>query len=186
MTDEQKVREQFEEYVIREHECSPDDLKWDEARNCYAMWVIHFAYQAWKAQAALSHDNATAEEGSVGREAVPARYEYRQRFLRSNDWTEWEECSREMYESVMSNWYANDHVREARVSYTPPPRAAEDAPSITLDRVDADGTEHYFVDGIGDFIPSKHALRYAHSLIQSITSEDREMLDQAIAGKRGG
>jgi len=63
-------REAFEAYVIQDHHCSPDDLKWDESRNCYAMWVMHFAYQAWEAREALSHASATAEECSVDGEAV--------------------------------------------------------------------------------------------------------------------
>lgn len=75
MTDKMKVREAFEAYVTREHECSPDDLKWDESRNCYAMWAMHFAYQAWEERDALAHvSSARGEECSVVGDA--ARYRY--------------------------------------------------------------------------------------------------------------
>lgn len=177
MTNEQKVRKAHSQQLRKVAEFVHNHQDWSLS-NIF-IWIEE-AY----GQAALTHESATAEECPVVGEAVSARYEYRQRFLRSDDWTEWEECSREMYESVTSNWYANDHVREARVICTHPPRASEDAPGITPERVDADGTEHYFVDGIGDLIPSKHAIRYTHSLIQSMDDEDRAMLDQALAAKQ--
>jgi len=47
------------------------------------------------------------------------------------------------------------------------------------DRVDADGTEHYWLDGIGDLIPSRHAFRFVNTLIKSMDENDRALIDNA-------
>ena len=165
MTDEQKVREAFEAWALGEGYNISTYLDM-ELGETYRVDVTQDAWTGW--QAAI----AWMSGGEV--EEIPVAFK------------EQEAAVRHITDEEISEWSKRTKNRH---NYKHPPRAAEDAredPVITLDKIDADGTEHYFVDGIGHLIPARHAIRYTHSLIQSMTAEDRAMIDQAIAGKRGG
>jgi hypothetical protein len=45
-------RKQFEEWAQGIMEFAPDDLTWDEYRNCYRNYVPHMAWKSWQASRA--------------------------------------------------------------------------------------------------------------------------------------
>ena len=44
----EEVRARFEAWLIREHEYAPEDLVWQEKRNCYADYATHLAWNAYR------------------------------------------------------------------------------------------------------------------------------------------
>lgn len=45
-------RKAFEQWALEIMQFTPDDLTWDEARNCYRDYVPHMAWKGWQASKA--------------------------------------------------------------------------------------------------------------------------------------
>ncbi|CZY59089.1 hypothetical protein [Enterobacter hormaechei] len=45
-------RKAFEQWALEVMQFTPDDLTWDEARNCYRDYVPHMAWKGWQASRA--------------------------------------------------------------------------------------------------------------------------------------
>lgn len=45
-------RKAFEQWALEVMQFTPDDLTWDEARNCYRDYVPHMAWKGWHASRA--------------------------------------------------------------------------------------------------------------------------------------
>lgn len=57
--DKLKNRLAFEAYMANVQLVSYEDLEWNEARNCYREWPVHFAWQAWCYAQGLYADSVT-------------------------------------------------------------------------------------------------------------------------------
>lgn len=42
-------RKDFEQWALEVMQFTPDDLRWDESRNCYRDYVPHIAWKGWQA-----------------------------------------------------------------------------------------------------------------------------------------
>lgn len=42
-------RKAFEQWALEVMQFTPDELKWDEKRNCYQDYVSHLAWKGWQA-----------------------------------------------------------------------------------------------------------------------------------------
>ncbi|ECK3057347.1 hypothetical protein U2V64_003010 [Salmonella enterica] len=42
-------RKAFEQWALEVMQFAPDDLRWDESRNCYRDYVPHIAWKGWQA-----------------------------------------------------------------------------------------------------------------------------------------
>lgn len=58
----EEVWERFEAWLIREHEYAPEDLIWQEKRNCYADYATNLAWNAYRDAYA---ERIKADEGAV-------------------------------------------------------------------------------------------------------------------------
>ncbi|EOC0500040.1 hypothetical protein ACI00R_004607 [Cronobacter sakazakii] len=45
-------RKAFEQWALEVMQFTPDDLTWDERRNCYRDYVTHMAWKGWQASRA--------------------------------------------------------------------------------------------------------------------------------------
>lgn len=76
----EEVRAQFEAWLIREHEYAPEDLIWQEKRNCYADYATHLAWNAYRDAYAdllerIKADESAAPVGFV-MEATATRHKF--------------------------------------------------------------------------------------------------------------
>ncbi|QHJ76952.1 MAG: hypothetical protein [Bacteriophage sp.] len=54
-------RKAFEQWALEVMQFTPDDLTWDEKRNCYRDYVPHMAWKGWQASRAAIEIDAPAE-----------------------------------------------------------------------------------------------------------------------------
>ena len=60
-----EVRARFEAWLIREHEYAPEDLIWQEKRNCYADYATHLAWNAYRDAYADLLERIKADESTM-------------------------------------------------------------------------------------------------------------------------
>lgn len=89
----EEVRARFEAWLIREHEYAPEDLIWQEKRNCYADYATHLAWNAYRDVYADLLERIKASEGMV-----PVAYQSKRRPEDYPD--EWRECSKETFDTI--------------------------------------------------------------------------------------
>ncbi|MCC8373236.1 hypothetical protein ABLB90_10555 [Photorhabdus bodei] len=55
-----KLRAEFEQWMIDKYVMRAEELIWQNERNCYAIFSVHLAYNAWKA-ASEKYGNKVAQ-----------------------------------------------------------------------------------------------------------------------------
>lgn len=51
----EESRKAFEQWALEIMQFTPDELTWDERRNCYRGYVPHMAWKGWQASRAAIH-----------------------------------------------------------------------------------------------------------------------------------